>query len=140
MVHPTPILMSAENPTGWKLEELLRQIIKEVALKNKKVTKDKQLVARTVEHNNTMIMTFLTQACAMQMHSLDMLATLGPDPGPVGIPRIGIGSRVTPLNSVSSVAIADTGKRQRKPPRSKGLKIGTCPHGQNWDDCPECCH
>jgi hypothetical protein len=88
----TPILMSAENPTGWKLEDLLSQLRDEVLAKTSKIKDDDRPVAQRVTQNNRTILQYLTAAETLQRDSLAALATVAPDPGPLFKPRIGVGS------------------------------------------------
>ena len=86
------ILMSAENPTGAKLEEHLRELIAEVETKCRKIERDARPAAQTVLHNNREIIAHLKQAVTHQEHSQRLLADMAPDQGPTGTPRIGKGS------------------------------------------------
>ena len=91
-----PVLMSAANPTGWKLEDLLDALRADLLAKNDRlqhVAEDQSgVVAATVFRNNMRIMILLAQAQVLQRDSLAQLATLGPDQGPTGTPRVGAGS------------------------------------------------
>lgn len=84
-----PILMSAENPQGWKLEELLHQLQLEIAAKSAKIADDPSPAAGVVRWNNSAIIAYLENAARLQRASLLELGLLGPDPGPLGPPRIG---------------------------------------------------
>lgn len=86
------ILMGSDNPHGWKLEDLLATIAAEVGLKCLKIKDDASPVARAVLRNNQQIMGLLGQAEALQRASQDALDILGPNQGPEGKPRIGVGS------------------------------------------------
>jgi hypothetical protein len=88
----TPILMSPQNPEGWKLEELLRRTAEEVEGKTAKISQDHSLAARRVAENNGRIVALLARAAAIQDESMAALAAVGPDQGPLGKPRIGPGS------------------------------------------------
>ena len=83
------ILMSAENTTGWKLEDLLAQISKEVAAKTSKIASDYSPVAMRVAANNHQIIKRLLECEQFQCDSIDALSAVAPDPGPNGTPRIG---------------------------------------------------
>ncbi|QSY98644.1 hypothetical protein J2J97_31740 (plasmid) [Rhizobium bangladeshense] len=87
-----PILMSAENPTGWKLEDLLAQLRDEIVAKTNKIRDDDRPVAQLVTQNNRTILQYLTAAENLQRDSIVALAAVAPDPGPTGRPRVGIGS------------------------------------------------
>lgn len=43
-----PVLMSADNPNGWKLEDLAVQLVAEITKKNEKIESDQGRVAQTV--------------------------------------------------------------------------------------------
>jgi len=88
-----PILMSPQNPDGWKLEELLHAVRHEVHDKADKIAGDPRSVARHVLRNNQQIMGLLQQAEALQRDSYDVLNAMAPDQGPLGTPRIGVGSK-----------------------------------------------
>ncbi|WP_162600026.1 hypothetical protein [Azospirillum sp. TSH58] len=83
------ILMSADNPAGRKLEDLLPQIAGEVEAKTLKIAADPRPVARRVAENNARIVKLLEEAETLQRASLEALASIGPDEGPLGAPRIG---------------------------------------------------
>lgn len=87
-----PMLMSAENPNGWKLEDLLAQLSYEITEKSMKLLEDERPQATMVAANNAEIVMLLSQAASAQHNSLRVLSQLGPDQGPLGKPRIGIGS------------------------------------------------
>jgi hypothetical protein len=89
MSKTAPILMSKENPNGWKLEELLAQIRKELLVKTEKITGDESTVSMKVQCNNLSIMRHLFNAEALQRESIAVLATKAPDQGPTGLARIG---------------------------------------------------
>lgn len=102
-----PILMSTENPTGWKLEELLAQLATELQAKTDKIANDVRPAARTVHLNNLHIIRLLGQAAILQQRSLAALDAVAPDPGPLGTPRIGGPETPTPatLTMPGSAAI-----------------------------------
>jgi len=83
------ILRGSENPTGWKLEELLSVLHDEVRDKCLKIECDLSLEAQTVLHNNMQIMGLLLQAEALQRQSYAILDAKAPNQGPLGTPRIG---------------------------------------------------
>jgi hypothetical protein len=88
-----PILMSKLHPTGWKLEELLDKAADEVeTLKTPLIRDDPRPVAQSVVTNNGHIVAMLRSAARIQRDSYRMLATVGPNAGPLGKPRIGKGS------------------------------------------------
>ena len=107
MTEPTakvPVLMSPENPTGWKLEELLDRLVAEVEVKSAKIRADaragatrespshKQLAAWSVYANNAHIIMLLKSCADLQRRSMNLLDSLAPNQGPLGTPRIGAGS------------------------------------------------
>lgn len=84
-----PILMTAENPDGWKLEDLLTQLQKELMAKTQKIIGDDSKLACFVRGNNIAILTHLNAAENLQRKSYEELAKLRPDQGPNGQARIG---------------------------------------------------
>lgn len=90
-----PVLMSADNPNGWKLEDLAVQLVAEITKKNEKIETDHRRVAQTVAKNNRCIMELLGHIQLYQSISLKALNSIGPDEGPTGKPRIGAGSEKT---------------------------------------------
>ncbi|MDH2313114.1 hypothetical protein [Methylobacterium brachiatum] len=88
----TPVLMSKDNPTGWKLEELLPQLHQEIADKNARIADDRSATAILVRANNIRILDLILSAEELQRDTLARLAALRPDPGPGGPPRIGAGA------------------------------------------------
>lgn len=93
---PEPLLMSAENPTGWKLEELLTQLVTELQAKTAKIANDVRPAASTVHLNNLHIIRLLSQAAILQHQSVAALDAVAPDPGPLGTPRIGASNAAPP--------------------------------------------
>jgi hypothetical protein len=83
------ILMSAENPTGHKLEELLIQLQNEINDKNNKIISDQSDLSLAVQDNNLQIMKLLNQARNLQVNSFELMAKKAPDNGPSGEKRIG---------------------------------------------------
>ena len=86
------LLMSPQTPDGWKLEELCDQLIAELHEKCFKISADARPAARQVLRNNQQIVGLLHQARALQSSNMDLLAQVGPNQGPLGTPRIGVGS------------------------------------------------
>jgi len=84
-----PCLMGAGNAHGWKLEELAPQLAAEISDKTKRIEHDTRIVAQTVQANNRQIIMHLLEIERLQRASYAALATLGPDEGPLGSPRIG---------------------------------------------------
>lgn len=86
------VLMGPQNPTGWKLEDLLPQIAGEVEAKTLKIASDPRPVARLVAENNDLIVKHLEEAEKLQRASYAALDAMAPNQGPLGKPRIGVGS------------------------------------------------
>lgn len=84
-----PILMSATNPTGAKLEELLEQIAVELEAKNANIEHDPKPCSRVISTNNLSIISALRKCVHIQNDSLAQLNELGQDEGPYGNPRLG---------------------------------------------------
>lgn len=84
-----PVLMSATNPSGWKLEDLMPQLAMEIKVKTDKIKHDTRPVSLLVQNNNAEIIEHLYAIERLQHRSFEQLRTLGPDEGPLGQPRIG---------------------------------------------------
>lgn len=84
-----PVLMSRDNPEGWKLEDLLSQLRDEIVAKNRNIANDDRPAAQAVHQNNKAILQLLAGCENLQRDSLSRLDALGPDQGPLGKPRIG---------------------------------------------------
>lgn len=83
------LLMSATNPFGWKLEELLDQAADEVELKNEALKQLHRSKPRLrISRNNESIIAELRQASKCQRATLAILDELGPNQGPGGTPRV----------------------------------------------------
>lgn len=87
-----PILMSADNPSGHKLEDLLQAVRLDIEGKNLRLAADSRYSAQIVLRNNKRIMELLREAEGVQLETMAELARLGPDQGPTGKPRLGAGS------------------------------------------------
>lgn len=85
-----PVLMSAENPSGFKLEELLATLQNEVTAKHQKIVSDDSEVSRHVQANNLKILVCLAEAERLQRDSYARLSEIAADAGPEGVARIGI--------------------------------------------------
>ena len=83
------VLMGAETPDGWKLEELLDKLVEEVEEKSVKVAHDNSLLSQTVQNHNLQIIGLLRQAQALQQQSMRLLDEKAPNEGATGTPRIG---------------------------------------------------
>jgi len=86
------ILMSRENPEGFKLEELAEKLRHEVQAKTLNIAGDPRIEAQTVVNNNAQIIGLLFQIEALQRQSFAVMAQIRPDEGPTGKPRVGEGS------------------------------------------------
>lgn len=96
----TPVLMSKENPDGWKLEELLAQLRLELYAKNDRIAGDSRPTAQAVRANNANMIDLLSVVEGRQRDTIARLARLAPDQGPGGTPRIGAGSAEVPASAV----------------------------------------
>ena len=67
MKHKTPVLMTAENPEGWKLEELLEQLVVELHAKSNKIADVEAPAAKLYRATNSAIISrFLVLAEAQR--------------------------------------------------------------------------
>jgi hypothetical protein len=88
----TKVLMSAGNPTGRKLEELLAEIVQDLRVKNDALELNPSATSAAIRVNNLGIIDCLALAGVRQSDTLRRLDLLGPDQGPAGTPRIGAGA------------------------------------------------
>ena len=86
------LLMSADNPNGWTLEDFLSTLRSEIDAKTAKLVDDPCPTAQLIVNNNREIVSLLAKAEALQLLSLRELGKIGPDQGPLGTPRLGPGS------------------------------------------------
>jgi hypothetical protein len=84
-----PVLMSRDNPNGWKLESLAEKLREEIQGKTLNIAGDTSIQAQTVVNNNAQIIGLLMQVEALQRQSFVVMSTLGEDKGPTSKPRIG---------------------------------------------------
>lgn len=89
VVTTLPVLMSRDNPTGWKLEELTENLRVEIQAKSLNISGDMSIQAQTVTNNNFQIIGLLMQIEALQRQSFAVMSQLGEDQGPTGKQRIG---------------------------------------------------
>lgn len=82
------ILMSRENPTGFKLEELLYQLQQELQVKTDRIINDPCPASQQIVINNHVIIELLQSAEKVQRQSMAALDKIAPDQGPSGS-RIG---------------------------------------------------
>ena len=94
----TLILLSRENPTGHKLEELLQQVITDVELKSESITTQfdgtspqqclkTDVMCHVLENNHTVVKA-LRLALKAQIDTLEQLKRLGPGQGVTGKARL----------------------------------------------------
>ncbi|MCJ2020597.1 hypothetical protein MKK84_24740 [Methylobacterium sp. E-065] len=88
----TKVLMSAGNPSGFKLEELLTAIVQDLRIKNDALEGNASPTSTAIRVNNLGIIDCLALAGVRQNDTLRRLDLLGPDQGPGGTPRIGAGA------------------------------------------------
>jgi hypothetical protein len=75
----THFLVNAENPTGYKLEEILLAIRKEIILRATKIVDDQRPEARQVLENNVKIIQLLSDCIKLAEESTHVLdKTFGP--------------------------------------------------------------
>jgi len=84
----TKFLVTPENPTGWKLEDILAEIQNDIIRRSHKLIDDHRPEARAVLKNNFNILTYLSQAIERAQDSTRIVNTLGP-PANDGQPRLG---------------------------------------------------
>lgn len=85
------ILMSKENPTGWKLEDLLQQIQRELELKNMKLVGSDQEVLQCAVILNRMIGDNLEKARGLQLEIMESFAEASKLPEDPLKPRFEVG-------------------------------------------------
>ncbi|SDA12991.1 hypothetical protein SAMN02799622_00876 [Methylobacterium sp. UNC378MF] len=102
----TKVLMSAGNPTGRKLEELLVEIAEDLRVKNDALEADPSPTSRAIRINNLGILDCLALAGVRQLDTLRRLDLIGPDQGAGGTPRIGAGAADTPAPAAGIVTEA----------------------------------
>ncbi|MGL1310971.1 hypothetical protein ACSTKO_23215 [Vibrio parahaemolyticus] len=83
------VLMSRENPNGWKLESLTEKLREEINSKSLNIASDPSVEAQLVTNNNFQIIGLLMQIEALQRESMVIMSQLGPDQGPTGRARLG---------------------------------------------------
>lgn len=86
-----PILMSAANPDGHKLEDLLAAVRAEIDAKSKRLSQDPRPEAQMIIKSNARINGMLLAAEGVQRNTMRELDRLGPDKGPRGPSRLGGG-------------------------------------------------
>lgn len=93
MMPKTPVLMTPDNPDGWKLEELLKELAIELDEKNIRLAGKYEVgklpySAKKIVRNNQRIIFRLEEAYELQQDTQEYLDSLGPDQGPTGTPRV----------------------------------------------------
>jgi hypothetical protein len=84
----TTLLVTADHPDGWTLEDILTEIQNDIFRRSSKIIEDGRGEARKVLQNNIEILALLT-ACIEKAHdSTAILNSLGPHEE--GKPRIGV--------------------------------------------------
>lgn len=96
-----PVLMSRDNPRGWKLEELAERLRGEIMSKSLNIAEDMSIEAQTVKNNNFQILGLLMQVEAIQRQSFVVMSKIGKDQGPTGLPRIGKDEEQNKLDKVT---------------------------------------
>lgn len=87
-METTKILMSRNNPEGFKLEELLADVQVDIEVKTNMIRDSTSVPAQTIVQHNNQIIGLLKQAEALQRITYIMLGELGEDQGVTGKPRI----------------------------------------------------
>ncbi len=86
----TRFLVTPENPTGWRLEDILSEIQKDIIRRCSKIIDDPSPVAASVRYNNIKILERLTECIKTAEDSTKLLNSLGPSQAAKGgPPRIG---------------------------------------------------
>jgi len=84
----THFLVSEENPEGFKLEDILRTLRKDILTRCTKIADDQSEAARHVMDNNMHILNLLTETIQVAEDSTQVLDKAFGRPTP-GHPRIG---------------------------------------------------
>jgi len=85
----THFLKSDDNPEGYKLEDILRAIRKDVINRCTKIMDDPAPSAQEILANNMSVLTLLTDAIELAEESTQILKTQFGPPNADGTPRIG---------------------------------------------------
>jgi phosphoglycerate-specific signal transduction histidine kinase len=82
-------LVTDDNPTGWKIEDILTEIQNDIVRRSQKIVDDARPEARTVLNNNFEILGLLSQCIEKATDSTRLLnRAFGPHKD--GEPRIGV--------------------------------------------------
>ena len=84
----TKLLITPENPDGWRLEDILSEIQNDIIRRTQKIIDDPRADARAVLNNNIEIMALLSKCVERSEESTRILNSLGPHQE--GKPRIGV--------------------------------------------------
>lgn len=84
----TKFLMSAEHPGGFKLEDVLLDVITDLRTKNRRNAGNTDTASVSIAENNRAIINHLAEALEFQRNTIEILDAIGPDQGPRGKPRI----------------------------------------------------
>ncbi len=84
----TKLLITPENPDGWRLEDILAEIQNDIVRRTQKIIDDPRPDARAVLNNNVEIMSMLGKCVDRALDSTRILDSLGPHEK--GQPRIGV--------------------------------------------------
>lgn len=85
----THFLVTDDNPEGYKLEDMLKIIRKDIFLRTTKILEDERPEAQTVLDNNVKILGLLSESIAIAENSTNILQkSFGPSR--TGKPRIGV--------------------------------------------------
>lgn len=87
----TPILMSRTNPDGIPLEDIVDQLIAEMAEKQEYIENDRTLASQSLKYNSRQIIDLLLRIKRINEESRNLLESISPDEGPDGKPRVGRG-------------------------------------------------
>lgn len=85
----THFLATPENPDGWKLEDILKQLQNDIVRRSNKIIDDTRPEARAVLQNNIEILQWIGQCIHKAEDSTRILNSFGPSAGRGGEPRIG---------------------------------------------------
>ena len=84
----TKLLITPENPNGWRLENILSEIQNDIVRRTQKIIDDPRPDTRAVLNNNIEIMSLLSKCVERSEESTRILNSLGPHQD--GQPRIGV--------------------------------------------------
>ncbi|MCK5373706.1 MAG: histidine kinase [Alphaproteobacteria bacterium] len=85
----THFLVTDDNPDGYKLEDMLRIIRKDIFMRTTKILEDERPEAQSVLDNNVKVLSLLSEAIGIAEDSTGILQkSFGPSRS--GQPRIGV--------------------------------------------------